>query len=76
MSVKIILFGKLADIAGGSVSVDHVADTDSLINALHKNYPEIANTKYVIAVDKQLINGNTPLNKKSMVALLPPFSGG
>ena len=76
MSVKIILFGKLADIAGGSVSVDNVADTDSLINALHKNYPEIATTKYVIAVDKQLITENTILNKKSMVALLPPFSGG
>ena len=52
MSVKIILFGKLADIAGGSVSVDNVADTDSLINALHKNYPEFTKTKYVIPVDK------------------------
>jgi len=76
MSVKIILFGKLADIAGGSVSVNNVTDTDSLINVLHKDYPEIANIKYVIAVDKQVINGNTALNKKSMVALLPPFSGG
>ena len=36
MSVKIILFGKLADIAGSSVSVDNVADTDSLINAYIK----------------------------------------
>ena len=76
MSVKIILFGKLADIAGGSVSVDNVADTDSLINVLQKDYPGLANAKYVIAVDKQVINENTPLNKKSMVALLPPFSGG
>ena len=76
MSVKIILFGKLADIAGGSVSIDNVADTDSLVNVLHKNYPEIANAKYVIAVDKQVITENTVLNKKSMVALLPPFSGG
>ena len=76
MSVKIILFGKLADIAGGSVSVDNVADTDTLINTLHKNYPEFTKTKYVIAVDKQLIKENTTLNKKSTVALLPPFSGG
>ena len=76
MSVKIILFGKLADIAGGAVSVDNVADTDSLINALHNDYPEFAKTKYVIAVDKQVIKENTVLNKKSTVALLPPFSGG
>ena len=76
MSVKIILFGKLAEIAGGSVSVDNVADTDGLINALHKDYPEFIKTKYVIAVDKQVIKENTALNKKSTVALLPPFSGG
>lgn len=76
MSVKVILFGKLADIAGNSVSVAKVADTDSLIEALHKNYPAFANAKYVIAVDKQIINENTALNKNSTVALLPPFSGG
>jgi len=76
MTVKIILFGKLAEIAGGAVSVDNVADTDSLINDLQKKYPEFAKTKYLIAVDKQVIKENTVLNKKSTVALLPPFSGG
>jgi molybdopterin synthase sulfur carrier subunit len=76
MSVKIILFGKLAEIAGGAVSVDNVEDTDSLINALHKDYPEFTKAKYLIAVDKQVIKENTVLNKKSTVALLPPFSGG
>jgi hypothetical protein len=44
--------------------VDNVADTDSLINALHKDYPEFTKTKYVIAVDKQVIKENTALNKK------------
>ena len=76
MSVKIILFGKLAEIAGSSVSIDNVTDTDSLINVLHKNYPALTNIKYVIAVDKQVIKENTALSRKSMVALLPPFSGG
>ena len=76
MSVKIILFGKLAEIMGNSVSVSNVADTDSLVNALHKDYPALANSKYVIAVDKQVIKENTALNNSSTVALLPPFSGG
>ena len=76
MSVKIILFGKLAEIAGSSVSIDNVTDTDSLINVLHKNYPALSNIKYVIAVDKQVVKENTALSRKSMVALLPPFSGG
>ena len=76
MSLKVIMFGRLADIAGNSVSVNGAADTDSLINILHNNYPALVNTKYVIAVDKQIINGNTVLNNNSVVALLPPFSGG
>ena len=76
MSIKIIFFGKLSDIAGSSVSVNDVTDTEGLINALHKNYPALANTKYLIAVDKQVIRQNTILNNNSIVALLPPFSGG
>ena len=76
MSVKVILFGKLGDIAGSSVSVTNVPDTDALIAVLHKDYPALTDAKYVIAVDKQVIKENTALNKNSMVALLPPFSGG
>ena len=76
MSINVILFGKLADIAGNSVSVTNIADTDRLVDALHKDYPALANTKYVIAVDKQVIKENTILNNNSTVALLPPFSGG
>jgi len=76
MNMHIILFGRLVDIAGSSVFVKDVADTDSLINALHNTYPALAQVKYVIAVDKQVITSNTLLNEKSVVALLPPFSGG
>ena len=76
MSIKVILFGKLSDIAGNAVSVDSVTDTDSLVTVLRKNYPALADTKYVIAVDKQIIKENTSLNNNSIVALLPPFSGG
>ena len=76
MSIQIILFGQLADIAGKSVFVNDVADTDSLINALNKTYPALAESKYVIAVNKEVITSNTLLNENHVVALLPPFSGG
>jgi molybdopterin converting factor small subunit len=76
MSIRIILFGRLADIAGNSVSLNDVRDTDSLINVLHNNYPALAESKYVIAVNKQVITSNTLLNENSTIALLPPFSGG
>ena len=70
------MFGRLADIAGSSVFVNTVADTDSLIDALHKAYPALAESKYVIAVDKRVITSNTLLSEGSVIALLPPFSGG
>lgn len=76
MTLHVILFGRLADIAGSSVFVSAVADTDSLVQALHKTYPALAESKYVIAVDKHVITSNTLLSEKSVVALLPPFSGG
>lgn len=75
MSIKVILFGRLADIAGNSVSVS-ATDTDSLIKILHKDYPALASIKYLVALDKQIITENTVLNNNSIVALLPPFSGG
>jgi len=76
MSLKVIMFGKLVDIAGNSVIVDEAKDTDSLVNSLNKTYPALANTKYVIAVNKKVINQNTALSTNSEIALLPPFSGG
>ena len=76
MTVNIIIFGRLTDIAGSSLTLENVADTNNLVKELHILYPGLADAKYVIAVDKQLIKENTVLNKKSMVALLPPFSGG
>jgi len=76
MAVNIIFFGQLADIAGTSVFINGVADTDTLITALHNTYPALARSKYVIAVDKRVITSNTLVNEKTVVALLPPFSGG
>ncbi len=76
MSLKIIFFGRLTEIAGESIVLGEVADTDDLVKALHKNYPKLADARYAIAVDKKIISENTILHKNSEVALLPPFSGG
>ena len=76
MGLHVIFFGRLVDIAGSSVLVNGVTDTDSLINVLHNTYPALAEAKYVIAVDKRVITSNTLVNEASVVALLPPFSGG
>ena len=76
MNVNIIIFGQLADIVGNSLSLDNIPDTDSLVKTLNKLYPALTGAKYVIAVNRQVVNGNTVLANDNTVALLPPYSGG
>ena len=76
MQIRVISFGKIAGITGPDVSVKNVTDTDSLRALLEESYPALKETKYVIAVNKDLVRDNKPLQAGSEVALLPPFSGG
>ena len=77
MKISIIVFGQLTDIIGNdNLVVSDTKDTDSLMEQLHKLYPALTDTKFLIAVDKQLITANTILTNNNTIALLPPFSGG
>jgi molybdopterin converting factor small subunit len=75
--MQILTFGQIAEFTGSSELVlDTVPDTDTLRATLAAQYPDLAKIRYAVAVDKQVITGNTPLTEQSIVALLPPFSGG
>ena len=77
MTVKIMVFGLLAEITGtGNFEVNDVRDTDNLNDILQERYPALRNMKYSVAVDKMIIDNNTKLENNSTVALMPPFSGG
>jgi len=77
MKISIKLFGQIADIAGSSsILLDNIADTDELIQQLQLKYPVLINTKYNVAVNRNMIQSNTVLKQDEEVALLPPFSGG
>ena len=77
MEVQIIIFGQLTDIfRAAELRFRNAADTNELINELNKKYPGLAEAKYTIAVNKRTITGNTVLQDGSIVALMPPFSGG
>ena len=77
MQVKVLIFGQLTDITGVTeIQVNDVSDRDQLIAALNNQYPSLADSKYAIAVNKQMINENIALTDNSIIALLPPFSGG
>ena len=75
MVVKI--FGQLSDVIGSnSLEVNGITNTDDLIKDLQLQYPALADSKYRLAVNRNIIQSNTELQTGAEVALLPPFSGG
>lgn len=77
MEIQITIFGQLTDITGsGRISLPAVGNTDELLAALKQQYPALGTAKFVVAVDKKIIQGNTAITAGSSIALLPPFSGG
>ncbi|HRO70079.1 MAG TPA: MoaD/ThiS family protein [Chitinophagaceae bacterium] len=77
MKIEILLFGQLTDLLKtGSISVEPVDDTNELNRVLQARYPALQRARYVMAVDKQTVTDNVKLSPGSLVALLPPFSGG
>ena len=77
MSVQVLIFGQLTDIVGNSmIELPTVKDSNELQRVLIEKYPALANSKYRIAINKQLISENININDSNTIALLPPFSGG
>lgn len=75
--MKILVFGALCDITSASyLEYDEIADTTTLLQKLHADFPLLQDKKFAIAVDKQIINEPTQLHHHAEIALLPPFSGG
>lgn len=77
MNITVKLFGQLVDVIGSnSIQVNDVADTNELIQQLQLTHPAFVNSKYTIAVNRNIIQSVTNLKHDAEVALLPPFSGG
>ena len=77
MKINVLTFGQVTDIINqSSFEVGDVTDVNGLKQMLEAKYEQLKEIKYAIAVDKKIVSGNAPLQDKSVVALLPPFSGG
>ena len=75
--MKILVFGMLVeDIGNDEVEIEVSADTESLKEILFNCYPALRTRQFMIAVNKQKINGNLELNPNDEIALIPPFAGG
>lgn len=77
MDVNVLFFGMIRDIAGSNnLLLNNAHDTDEVIEQLQTMFPQLKNTKYRVAVNKNLIHDNATLPDGAEVAILPPFSGG
>ena len=76
MPVNVMAFGSVTDVMGESIQLEHVQDTDALMLELNKRFPALKNSKFLVAVNRKMINRNTRLNGDDTVALMSPFSGG
>ena len=77
MKINLLTFGSYAESIGNAMIDDHlVQDTFSLISVLTATYPELTHKKYMLAVNKNIVQRNIALNEGDTVAILPPFSGG
>jgi len=76
MPVNVMAFGSVTDVMGESIQLEHVQDTDALMLELNKRFPALKNSKFLVAVNRKMINKNTRLKGDDTVALMSPFSGG
>jgi molybdopterin converting factor subunit 1 len=75
--ITVLFFGQLAEIAGSSsLEIGDFEHTDNLKAALMDRFPLLAQRSFAIAVNKTIVQQNTVLPAGSVVAFLPPFSGG
>ena len=76
-TINILAFGQLTDITGQSTwQINDLNDTNQLKAMLFEKYPKLEQSKFLLAVNMEIIRGNVQLNSGDVVALLPPFSGG
>lgn len=77
MKVTIEFFGQLTDISKTKTfDIAAVTDTDTAMKKLYEKFPSFQFIKFIIAVNNTIIHKNTELNGDTLIALMPPYSGG
>jgi molybdopterin synthase sulfur carrier subunit len=77
MQVTVLLFGYMREIVGKSqLTLQNIPNTSQLKLQLKRLYPALQDTEFLIAVDREVITGDIPLQDNYTIALLPPYAGG
>ena len=79
MNLKIQFFGMIAELVGKE-TLEIEAFEGSVLNEVEAfllgEYPALENMSYTMSLNRQIVNGDSPLVKHNEIALLPPFAGG
>jgi len=77
---RVLLFGRLADIAGWREREIDLPTVDALRRALCEADPGLAEALGApgvqVAVDQEIVRGDRPVSARTEVAFLPAMSGG
>jgi len=81
MSIRVLFFASLADIAGGRerfVEPDEVTDVLSVFNLLAAEFPamETHRASILYALNSEFVRSDAPVRDGDEIAFLPPVSGG
>ncbi|MET3526886.1 MoaD/ThiS family protein [Phenylobacterium koreense] len=76
---RVLLFGRLGDIAGWrsrEMEADTIADLRTLLSEDDLLAEALAAPGVQVALDQAIVRGDAALSRGSEVAFLPPMSGG
>ncbi len=77
MKIEISFFGQLTDKTGcNSILMDNPGTITEFRNLVIKQYPNLSNAKFTIALNNKIALDNEVIPKNAKLALMPPFSGG
>jgi molybdopterin converting factor small subunit len=74
--MEILLFGMIAERAGGDRITLEAESLDALRRELSQRIPGLAGLSYAIAVDRRIVRSDMALSGDEEIAVLPPFAGG
>lgn len=77
MKVEILSFGKIAGVISSQhLDISGIMDTDAFKVFLENRFSEMSTMKYMLAINNNIVQRNSPISDNDVIAIMPPFSGG
>ncbi len=75
--IEIRFFGQLADLTkSDAIFLDDLADTDLVKERVLELYPSLQQTTFMMALNNEMVHEKIIISENSIIAFMPPFSGG